>query len=64
MERDPIAPPEKVGALRESFAEHFGRPEYLLCQSMGEIIRENLDSIRRQVGRPLHPEYAPHPHSL
>jgi len=63
MESDPISPPEKVRSLRESLAEHYGRPEYLQCESMGELIRENLDSIRRQVGRPARAEYAPHPHA-
>ena len=63
MELDPISPPEKVRELRESLAEHFGRPEYLQCESMGELIRENLDSIRRQVGKPMRVEYAPHPHA-
>src|SRR5471032_1117493 len=45
MSRDPIAPPEKVRSLRESLAEHYQRPEYLKCESMGELIRENLESI-------------------
>lgn len=63
MELDPISPPEKVHALRASLAEYYGRAEYLQCESMGELIRENLDSIRRQVGRPARVEYAPHSHS-
>jgi hypothetical protein len=52
MERDPISPPEKVAQLRGSLAEHYGRPEYLKCASMGALVRENLESIRRHVGRP------------
>jgi hypothetical protein len=63
MERDPISPAEKVHALRGSLAEYYGRPEYLQCGSMGELVRENLDSIRRQVGRPARAELAPHPHA-
>jgi hypothetical protein len=31
---------------------------------MGELIRENLDSIRRQVGKPMRAEYAPRPHAI
>jgi hypothetical protein len=62
MEHDPISPPEKVHSLRESLAEAYGRDNYLKCESMGELIRENLDSIRRQVGRPARAEFAPHPH--
>jgi hypothetical protein len=53
MARDPIAPPEKVRQLRESLAEHYQRADYLRCESMGELVRENLESIRRHVDRPL-----------
>jgi hypothetical protein len=59
MERDTISTPEKVQALRESLAEHYGREEYLACQSMGALIRENLESIRRHVGRPALSEMMP-----
>jgi hypothetical protein len=52
MERDPISPPEKVHLLRDSLAEHYGRSEYKRCESMGALVRENLESIRRHVGRP------------
>ncbi|HEY1792076.1 MAG TPA: hypothetical protein VGG34_04100 [Opitutaceae bacterium] len=52
MESDPISPPEKVRSLREALAEHYGRPQYLKCESMGALVRENLESIRRHVGRP------------
>jgi hypothetical protein len=60
MERDPISPPEKVHQLRESLAEHYGRPEYLSCESMGALVRENLESVRRHVGRPALSELVPH----
>jgi hypothetical protein len=59
MERDPISPPEKVHLLRESLAEHYGRPEYRRCESMGALVRENLESIRRHVGRPALSELVP-----
>jgi hypothetical protein len=59
MERDTISTPEKVEALRESLAEHYGRPEYRACESMGALIRENLESIRRHVGRPGFSEMMP-----
>jgi hypothetical protein len=59
MERDPIAPPEKVHQLRDSLAEHYGRPEYRHCESMGALVKENLESIRRHVGRPALSEIAP-----
>ncbi len=53
MDRDQVAPIEKVHLLRESLAEHYGRNEYLRCESMGALIRENLESIRRETGRPI-----------
>jgi hypothetical protein len=60
MERDPISPPEKVHLLRDSLAEHYGRGEYRRCESMGALVRENLESIRRHVGRPALSELIPH----
>jgi hypothetical protein len=59
MARDPIAPNENVLLLREALAEHYGRKEYLRCESMGALIRENLESIRRYIGRPAVPELIP-----
>ena len=59
MERDPIAPLEKVHELREGLGEFYQRREYLRCESMGALVRENLESIRRQIGRPAQPELAP-----
>ena len=53
MVRDPIAPMEKVHELRAGLAEHYQRNEYLKCVSMGELVRENLESIRRSIGQPL-----------
>lgn len=55
MAADPIAPPAKVRALRESLAEHHRRDAYLRCESMGELVRENLATLRRQIERPLTP---------
>jgi hypothetical protein len=59
MARDPIAPAAKVHQLRAGLAEHFGREDYLRCESMGALIRENLESIRRAIGRPIVPELVP-----
>jgi hypothetical protein len=59
MARDPIAPIEKIRELREGLAEHYGRKDYLRCESMGALIRENLESIRRETGRSIVPELVP-----
>ena len=57
MSVDELAPDEHVRELRVSLAEYYQRDEYLLCESMGELVRENLHSIRLNVdslapGRP------------
>jgi len=59
MSADPIAPIEKVHELRQGLADHYQRKEYLRCESMGALVRENLESIRRQIGRPARPELRP-----
>ena len=59
MSRDPISPPEKVRELRESLSEHYRRTEYMDCDSMGEIIRENLESIRHSLGGAAVPQIVP-----
>jgi hypothetical protein len=46
MSAEPLAPSEHVRQLRESLAEHYKRREYLACESMGALVRENLESIR------------------
>jgi hypothetical protein len=59
MANDPLAPLEKVYSLREGLAEHYHRDDYLRCESMGALIRQNLESIRRDIGRPVVPELVP-----
>ena len=34
------------GELRAGLAEHYQRNDYLRCESMGALVRENLESIR------------------
>jgi hypothetical protein len=53
MVRDLIAPDEKVHQLRESLAEHFQSAGHLRCQTMGELVRENLETLRRNIARPV-----------
>jgi hypothetical protein len=55
MAGDHIAPDEKVRQLRGSLAEHFQSDHYLRCQTMGELVRENLETLRRNIGRPVPP---------
>jgi hypothetical protein len=59
MTTDVIAPPDKIQSLREGLADHYRRDDYLRCQSMGALIRQNLESIRRDIGRPVVPELVP-----
>jgi len=53
MSADPIAPIEKVRQLRESLAEYYQRSDYLRCETMGALVQQNLESIRKRLGRPL-----------
>ncbi len=53
MAGDPIAPRENVHLLREGLAEHFQDPGYRRCESMGEIVRESLDTLRENLTRGL-----------
>jgi hypothetical protein len=59
MATDTIAPPDKIVSLREGLADHYQRNDYLRCESMGALIRQNLESIRRDIGRPVVPELVP-----
>ncbi len=52
MSADTLAPRENVIELREALADHYARAEYLRCESMGDLIRENLESIRLNVAAP------------
>lgn len=52
MMNDRIAPDEHVKELREGLAEHFQRKAYLSCHCMGELVRENLETIRLEVSSP------------
>ena len=49
MSADTLAPREHVVELRDSLAEHYSRKDYLRCESMGDLVRENLESIRLNV---------------
>ncbi len=59
MGRDPIAPVSHVHSLREGLATHYDRTDFLRCESMGALIRQNLESIRRDIGRPVVAEIEP-----
>lgn len=49
MSGEPLAPIEHVHELRASLADHYKRDAYLRCESMGALVRENLESIRLAV---------------
>jgi hypothetical protein len=55
MAVDRIAPDEKVAELREGLAEHFQSDRYFQCRTMGELVSENLDTLRHHIGRPMTP---------
>ncbi|WP_438480778.1 hypothetical protein [Oleiharenicola lentus] len=51
MDGDPIAPHENVVSLREGLAKHFRSDTYLHCESMGALVRKNLESLRKNIGK-------------
>jgi len=53
MSHDTLSVKEHVYQLRESLAEHYDRREYLRCESMGALVRENLESIRLNIHSPI-----------
>jgi hypothetical protein len=53
MSADVIAPSGKVRELRESLAEHFQHEGYLRCESMGELVKENLEVLRQRINLPM-----------
>ena len=52
MAGDELAPMNHVIELREGLAAHYGRTAYLRCETMGDLVRENLESIRLAVDAP------------
>lgn len=52
MSGDTLAPEAHFQELRAELAEHYKRSEYLNCRSMGELVRENLETIRLNVNAP------------
>ncbi len=55
MSEDQLAPEANLIQLREALAEHYKRPEYLSCKSMGELIIRNIETMRINVATPLAP---------
>jgi hypothetical protein len=53
MSHDTISVKENVYQLRDSLGEHYDRREYLRCESMGDLVRENLESIRLNIHSPI-----------
>jgi len=49
MSADTISTTENIHELRAALAEHYGRDAYLHCESMGALVKENLESIRLNV---------------
>jgi len=52
MAGDELAPAAHVRELGAALAAHYGRDAYLACRSMGDLVRESLESIRLHVAAP------------
>ncbi len=59
MAAQELAPPAHVEQLRASLAQHYKNPEFLGCGSMGEVVREHLATVRRNLKRATGPEVPP-----
>jgi hypothetical protein len=53
MSGDTLAPDAHFQQLRAGLAEHYKRSEYLQCRSMGDLVRENIETIRLSLASPL-----------
>ncbi|MBK8479305.1 MAG: hypothetical protein IPL39_24410 [Opitutaceae bacterium] len=56
MAKQELAPGDHVVQLRTALAEHYANPDFLVCESMGDLIRESLTSVRRGLKRATGPE--------
>ena len=45
MENDMISPIENILSLRKELAKHYGNNKFLICQNMGNILRESLEQV-------------------
>jgi len=52
MSAEELVPQAHIVELRESLAAHHGRPAYLQCNTIGELVTENLESIRLNLATP------------
>jgi len=51
MAAQELAPAAHVTQLRASLAEHYHNPAFNECESMGELVRESLATVRRNLRR-------------
>lgn len=45
MSKDKIAKEENIGQLRRELAEHYKEPDFLQCESMGELVQTSLETL-------------------
>jgi len=55
MAAQELAPAAHVEQLRAGLAEHYGNADFLGCTSMGELVRESLTTVRRNLKRATGP---------
>lgn len=51
MRGSTISTPEKINELRTSLADHYKNRLFRQCQSMGEMVEESLETVRRNLRR-------------
>ena len=53
MASDRIAPPENVRTLKRELANHYQDKDFLLCDSMGSLVNQSLEHIKKKVMKRL-----------
>lgn len=48
MSRDNISTPQNVKSLRKDLAKHYGNKKFLTCSTMGEVVRQSLETVLEQ----------------
>lgn len=51
MVQDPLSNPEKITQLREELAAHYKDASFLLCTSMGQLVRNSLETLEERLRR-------------
>jgi hypothetical protein len=52
MAADTISLPENIVSLRQELAQHYRNPDFLACDTMGEIVKASLRQVLKEGEHP------------